>query len=560
MTRQWEAAAASGSCDTVCIDPDQILARPTRATSYITPLMQAMTCSDDDLLLTQAAAAGSREALAAIARQYAGFVYHAALRQVRDPHLAEDVTQAVFVILQDKVRTLRPGTVLHAWLFTTTRYAANNALKMRARRIHHERVAATMRPEKVEAGNAAPLEPDVAPLLDAALAQLRADDRSAVLLSFFAKKSWRDVGTAIGVSEEAARKRVERAIVRLRRFFVKRGVEVTGAAIVATMSTSADAAAPAALVETIAGNLMSAPATAGTVGALAKGVMHMMTWAKIKLTCAVTALALSIVCATGAAMLRHGGAGDDKTVPPPADAVAELANETKVELLGVCKRPSAGEAWWNADGSPAAAPYTGSDGSNNNITIDPPAQREVVFRITGAGIDDMGIRIELPDQRGWTTGQIDGAQDCRVISFNSMGKDTADLRITLATGPWETMLSQQATGFRSDKHIVFGPAIEEENGCVVTTSDDLMDHEARVVAVGADGKIHQTNSHYSGITKGFRQMTTRFDMPKAEIDHFEFQARPFDQFVMYRNVSLEPGKNGGFKKESGTVEPKPAEK
>jgi hypothetical protein len=225
-----------------------------------------------------------------------------------------------------------------------------------------------------------------------------------------------------------------------------------------------------------------------------------------------------------------------KAVPPPAEAIAELANDTKVELLGVCKGPSAGQEWWNADGSPAAAPYNGSDGSNGTIGADPAAQREVVFRVTGPNIDDMGVRIELPERGGWTTGMLGGLQDCRIISFSSLGKETADLRITLASGTWETILAQQATGFRSDHHIVFSPAVDDEGACLVTTSDDMMDHQARVIAIGLDGKTHQTNAHYMGITKGFRQMTTKFDMPKAEIDRFEFQARPFDQYVLYKKV------------------------
>jgi hypothetical protein len=55
-------------------------------------------------------------------------------------------------------------------------------------------------------------------------------------------------------------------------------------------------------------------------------------------------------------------------------------------------------------------------------------------------------------------------------------------------------------------------------------------------------------------------MTTRFNLPKDEIDRFEFQARPFDQFVVFKNVSLVSGKNAGFTSQSGKLEPKPADK
>jgi len=240
--------------------------------------------------------------------------------------------------------------------------------------------------------------------------------------------------------------------------------------------------------------------------------------------------------------------------------VVELENGAKVELRGVATRPSAGQAWWNADGTPAAAPYAGSDASHGTIGDDPARQREVVFRVTGPNIDDLGVRIEMPDQRGWTTGCIDGLEDGRMIAFNAQGKQAADLRITLAAGPWETILTQQPTGFRSDVHVVFSPAVEEDGACLVTTSDDLMDHQVRVVAIGVDGQTHETNSHFQGITKGFRQMTVKFNLPKEENDRFEFQARPFDQFVVFKNVSLEAGKDHGFKHESGKLEVKPVEK
>src|SRR4051812_4171759 len=86
---------------------------------------------------------GDRNALSPLVQRHIDFVYSVARRQVGDAHLAEDVTQAVFLILCRKAASLRRGTVLQGWLFETTRYAANNALRSLRRKQHHERAAAS---------------------------------------------------------------------------------------------------------------------------------------------------------------------------------------------------------------------------------------------------------------------------------------------------------------------------------------------------------------------------------------------------------------------------------
>jgi len=80
--------------------------------------------------------------LGELVRRHIDFVYSAALRQTHDPHLAEDVTQVVFIILGQKAGSIRRSTPLAGWLFNTTRYAALNAIRMEKRRRHHEQQAA----------------------------------------------------------------------------------------------------------------------------------------------------------------------------------------------------------------------------------------------------------------------------------------------------------------------------------------------------------------------------------------------------------------------------------
>src|SRR4051812_44072454 len=99
--------------------------------------------SDDRALLAEYAD-GSERAFAALVGRHTDLVYSAALRQVRDPHTAADVTSAVFMVLARKAGGLSAGVVIAAWLHATTRYAALKAIRSRVRREHYEQEAARM--------------------------------------------------------------------------------------------------------------------------------------------------------------------------------------------------------------------------------------------------------------------------------------------------------------------------------------------------------------------------------------------------------------------------------
>src|SRR6185436_13797722 len=133
---------------------------------------------DDAQLLQSYVETSSSEAFTALTNKHVNFVYGAALRLVRDRHVAEEVTQAVFIVLARKASTLRHEAVLSSWLMSTTRYASLGHLKMAARRRRHEKRAAEMA-RNVWVDQAEMQWPQYEGELDAALASLREGDRRA---------------------------------------------------------------------------------------------------------------------------------------------------------------------------------------------------------------------------------------------------------------------------------------------------------------------------------------------------------------------------------------------
>ncbi|MBC7785007.1 MAG: sigma-70 family RNA polymerase sigma factor [Burkholderiales bacterium] len=223
--------------------------------------------SDADLLLDYA-----RTRLDPPFRELVGrhidLVYTAALRQVRDPHLADDVAQAVFLILSKRAASLRWQGSVAGWLLVTTRHVARNALKHEIRLKRREQKVAAMSHE-----NQPPLTPEdesINAVLDQAMSSLNDTDRDVIIQRFFNAKSHREVGEALGVSEEAASKRVARALEKLRAVLTNSGINTSAAALSAVLPIIAVKPAPPALAAAISGNFT---ATTSFVAAIAKPVL-----------------------------------------------------------------------------------------------------------------------------------------------------------------------------------------------------------------------------------------------------------------------------------------------
>jgi RNA polymerase sigma factor (sigma-70 family) len=190
---------------------------------------------DDMALVREFAASQSERAFATLVERHVGLVHSAALRRVGQPHLAEEITQAVFILLARKVPSLRHQTILSGWLYRTTGFVAADALKQLRRRTHHEEDAymqSTLDNAEI------PVWKDLAPFLESAMDRLGERDRNALLLRYFEGKTLAEVGVALGVSEDAARVRVNRALEKLHQYFKDRGIVSTTAVLAEVVSAN----------------------------------------------------------------------------------------------------------------------------------------------------------------------------------------------------------------------------------------------------------------------------------------------------------------------------------
>ncbi len=191
--------------------------------------------STDSELLRQYVAGGSEAAFTELVRRYAALVYLAALRTVGGRgYLAEDVTQDVFILLARKAPRLIGHKTLAGWLYTTTRYIALSTTRNLQRRETLEEKAAAMQTDSTPEVQWEQLRP----LLDQAMEQLDNRDRAAVLLRYFQGQSHREVGAALGLSENTAQVRVDRAVEKLRRQFARNGVIASAALLAEVLSAN----------------------------------------------------------------------------------------------------------------------------------------------------------------------------------------------------------------------------------------------------------------------------------------------------------------------------------
>jgi RNA polymerase sigma factor (sigma-70 family) len=185
----------------------------------------------DGELLHGYAQRGSQDAFSEIVDRYVNLVYGAALRQVKQADLADDVAQAVFIILAGRAGKV-PAEHLPGWLIQTARFCAKDAVKLRGRREYHERQAAVLKsietPLGAESGSIDPPSQS----LDEALSRLRPKESTAVAMRYLQNKSTAEVAAAMGITTDSAQKIIARSLVKLRRILSSKGVTLPSATAV----------------------------------------------------------------------------------------------------------------------------------------------------------------------------------------------------------------------------------------------------------------------------------------------------------------------------------------
>jgi RNA polymerase sigma factor (sigma-70 family) len=278
--------------------------------------------TETQTLLAQFARDGSESAFRELVSRYINLVYSTALRLTgNDTHLAEDVTQVVFADLARKARSLPEDVMLGGWLHQHTRFVAGKVMRTERRRLNRERQAAAMSAQEDHSeANLAQL----APVLDEAISQLSFPDRTAILLRYFELKDHRTIGEMLGTSEEAARKRVDRALDQLELLLRRRGLALSAVALGSLLVAHSVTAAPAGLAASIAD---AAWAGAGTGGAFS-----LLAATKTKL-----AIASVILLAAGSSIVlvqRKSSTKDSPVASHTTPAVEISASKTAPALAG----------------------------------------------------------------------------------------------------------------------------------------------------------------------------------------------------------------------------------
>jgi RNA polymerase sigma factor (sigma-70 family) len=303
----------------------------TNFVGFPTPVPIYLETMISDLELLQNYARNkSEESFAALVNRHLNLVYSAALRQVRSPQLAEEVAQSAFTDLARNAVPLcgmKPDTILTAWLYQVARRTAIDVVRRESRRQLREQIA-------VEMTNMNATSTDwtqIGPQLDDAMDALDDTDRTAVLLRYFENKTLREVGATLGTTDDAAQKRVSRAVERLREFFAKRGVTVGASGLVVVISANAVQAAPVGLAVTIssaaalAGTTLATTTTATAIKTIAMTILQ-----KTLITAAITAaVGTGIYEARQASSLRSQVQTLQQQQAPLAEQLTKLQTENE---------------------------------------------------------------------------------------------------------------------------------------------------------------------------------------------------------------------------------------
>ncbi len=277
----------------------------------------------DRELLEKYVKTGSQEPFAQLVRSHIDVVYSAARRQTKgDAALAEEVTQQVFILLAQKAKSLPPGVLLGGWLFNSVRFIARDVVRKEQRRALHEQKAGQMAHDEKRAA-ATPHNAswsDAEAVLDEAMADLDEPSRGLLVLKYFEGKTAREVGAALGITEEAARKRVSRAVDELRDLFERRGVVMSSAFLADALIANAVTQAPAHLAASATS--AAAAATVATPASAATAVSSASLFTAVHAKVAAVVVASLLAVGGGVQAVRHFAPKREITITPQRPVIS----------------------------------------------------------------------------------------------------------------------------------------------------------------------------------------------------------------------------------------------
>jgi RNA polymerase sigma factor (sigma-70 family) len=283
--------------------------------------------SNDAELIRRYAETHAEDAFAGLVQRHLSLVYFAALRRTDgDAHLAEDVTQTVFITLAHHAVKLRQRPDLAGWLYVATRHAAANAMRTEKRRQAREQAAEILQPDAADGAGEINWN-QLGPELDAVVDQLGERDRDAILLRFFENRPFAEIGCLFGVSDDAARMRVDRALDKLRALLVRRGITSTSAALSLALVSQAGAAVPATLAASVNGAVLASFTLGSTGSTAAANLLNLMSTTKV--TLCICALGLATLAGTGLAWKYRTDLDTFRAASPSPKEFAQLQEQVQ---------------------------------------------------------------------------------------------------------------------------------------------------------------------------------------------------------------------------------------
>jgi RNA polymerase sigma factor (sigma-70 family) len=530
------------------------------------------TVSDADAeLLRQYAEQGSHAAFDALVNRHFAFVKSVCLRCLGDRELADDATQVVFLVLARKASGLRTREFLPAWLFQTARLTCKDLRKREVRRINYERQAAQERVRENAAYAASWL--DVEPIIDDMLARLKADDRNALLLRFYGEEDFSVIARTMGISEQAARMRISRALNKIRGWLAQEGIGISAATLLAWMTTGTE---PHLTHDADFVCHILDPSTNPHTIILSKGTLKTMGALKIK---AITAATLTVaVVATGGVMVgkfaaagpprARAGSGSPYTASRRSSRVdpswsTKLPDGTDIRLTDVLIYDDRSRNMRDVEpgGRFKTSAYPGKGLQSDNILLDrnnvgdarvhtfrTPVHTSIGVTIFENSDQPMEADMDHVAPVASHPGRVN------ITLKLSKGPYTKLVEDTFSYGDTRTLTSGAVVSItRAMKHL--GSFRSGENVVDVTTLK--VTAPARMVesqcgfnldAINADGAITQL-PHGGGYSESARdprthvvQLVYRFrtqELNNAHVERFQFSYRPI-YTIVFRNVAITP--------------------